>query len=90
MRAKYPSEIWRTVDACFECNATLSAHDLPNVALRKQYLFYVYLRKYDRLLKLPAWSEEDLERLDGCLRIYVERSLKERTDVQARLRMLAE
>jgi hypothetical protein len=61
------------VPACLECNSILSGRPLTTITARRQYLVQVYRRRYAALLRMPAWSSDELDELHGVLREDVAR-----------------
>ena len=84
----------KSVGCCEECNSLLSNYIFDSIADRTEYLSDRVAKKYKKLLKSPSWSEEELEELEGRLKISVmaKQKLKELTIERLRhlnyLRML--
>ena len=85
VRSKSPVPV---VDACGECNRTISNKLIMDVRERASYLKEKYLKKYNRLLKSPNWDEEDLEDLGWSLRSTVENNIQLKENMQNRLSSL--
>jgi hypothetical protein len=62
------------VPACGECNALLSNHDIPTVDERKNYLLNRITKKYRKILKMPDWSDSELEEIKGYINKFVKSS----------------
>ena len=85
MKSKYTDPV-PVVDCCVECNKTLSNTLIIDVRGRASLIKEKYLKKYQKILNLPRWDEEDIDELGKTLRSVIIRdqilqeSLKERLD----------
>lgn len=70
-----------TVGCCTECNSLLSNHMFDSIASRAEYLSDQVAKRHKKLLKSPAWTDEELEELEGSLKVRVmaKQKLKELT-----------
>lgn len=59
---------------------------LPTIAERAEYLSERLAQRYNRLLALPYWSEEEIQELGRNQRSFVQREQLERSIVLERLR----
>ena len=64
-----------TVIACRECNSALGSRFFETLADRKAAAKDHIRRKYAKYLRMPAWTDQELETLGPSLRGYVRRSL---------------
>lgn len=63
------------VDACRECNTLLGNRALWTVPKRKRFIRRALRLRYRRLLRLPAWSPEQLAELGHNMRSFVSAGL---------------
>jgi hypothetical protein len=75
----------RKVPACTECNTALSGSILFTLKERRRYLLDHYRRKYKPFLRMPEWSEEELDELDPRLAEDVRHSARFSRSVKARI-----
>lgn len=74
------------VPACTECNMIASDHIFQNLPQKRGYIFSRLEAKYYTLLKMPNWTNSEVETLDGITKIDVKhfallsKSLKKRID----------
>ncbi len=54
--------------ACKQCNCVLGAKDLRTLAARKKEIARYLRRKYWKLLKMPYWTDEEIDDLGYNLR----------------------
>jgi hypothetical protein len=75
-----------TVPACHECNNLLGNKMYTTVSSRASYLLPKYKKKYDKLSRLPEWTEEELSELGRTLRSAIENGIREKEDLSLRCR----
>lgn len=61
-----------TVPACRECNCALGARFFRTLGDRKAWIKGRLRRRYRKLLQMPHWTDAELGRLSGMLRVHVE------------------
>ena len=59
------------IPSCFECNVLLGSKVLLNYQERKAFIAKRLRRRYARILKLPAWSDDDIDGLGRGLKSMV-------------------
>jgi hypothetical protein len=64
------------VPSCNECNMVLSDSVQADVFDRIEVLKYRLMHKYNKHLKMPDWSKEELAELGPVLRQEIERKLR--------------
>jgi len=74
-----------TVSACKNCNSILGSKAIYTVQHRVLELYKVMLKKHEKLLKMPDWSEKDLYELKGNLRRMVRNHVKAKKFLERRL-----
>jgi hypothetical protein len=82
LSSRYPFIV---VPSCQECNALLKDHPIWVVSERKAFVKRALRRKHAALLRIPRWSRDDTEELEGRLKQYVENSLTSREILRERL-----
>lgn len=60
-----------TVKCCNSCNLILSDNIFSSMEERSRYILQTIYIKYKKLLKLPVWESEDIEKLDYSLKTRV-------------------
>lgn len=79
----------KTVPACLLCNSLLSNFIFSSMEERSAYLFDKYHSRYRRLLKLPVWSEDEINELEAGMRSVVEGQQHAKRLIMAKLSNLA-
>jgi hypothetical protein len=72
------------VDCCKECNSGLNKQ-LWTLKERKAYIGKWLQRRYKKLLKMPDWTEGELNNVSVDFRVRIESSLRLRDVVKRRL-----
>lgn len=75
-----------TVPACRECNSLLGASYQGTLEERKAHLKSILKTRYRKLLSSPPWSEAELEEIGPHLREEIERNMRNRDLIEARIR----
>jgi len=75
-----------TVPACRNCNRMLHNKFFITVSDRAAYLLPKYNKKYNKLSRLPEWTEEELSELGRTLRSAIENGIREKEDLSLRCR----
>lgn len=83
----YPGRVL-LVPSCSECNRILGKKYFKTLGERRHFVKAQLRHKYQRLLGMPSWSEDELSELKSKLRGYVEMSLQYRALVLERLKWL--
>jgi hypothetical protein len=73
------------VPSCRECNALLVGTIQFTLAERKQFVKLRLRQKYEKLLAMPTWSNDELEGIGRHLRGHVIRALQEKEIVKERI-----
>lgn len=81
-----PKNRIKRVPCCHECNCLLGASYQETIAERKKYLKLRLKNKYRALLKIPQWSEEEINELGYTLRQDLLCSLKKKEMLILRLK----
>lgn len=76
------------VPACSECNRTLSNIPIHTPEDRADHLIDVYEKKWKKILKMPDWTNEEMQELGPSLRKSLKHSLKEKELKTLRLKNL--
>lgn len=74
-----------TVPACGECNSAIGDRYAPSITRRRRIAHDYVARKNRRVLNMPAWTPEDVQKLGPTLRSSVEKGIHERKLARARL-----
>lgn len=75
----------KEVPACRECNSALGRRPLITVLERRGYVKNFLRRKYASYLRIPNWTEEELETFGHDLQGMIRRNLALRDEVRKRL-----
>ncbi len=73
------------VPACKECNCLLSDSVQNTVQERKKYLKTKLKRRYQKILRIPEWREDELEEMGNNMRKYIEGALQQKMIIKQRL-----
>lgn len=76
------------VSCCKECNVHLGNKMFVTIGTRAGYLETRYKQRYATLLKMPEWLEEDIEELQGFLKVKIQQSQLAKKDIEKRLEHL--
>lgn len=74
------------VGACSECNSLLSNYFLHSIKDRADYLSDRLALRYKDLLKMPVWSEEELDEMGYTQATYIRNKQMQRDLVIDRIR----
>jgi hypothetical protein len=74
------------VHACKECNCLAGAHPPWTLAGRKKLVKNKLRKRYKKYLKLPLWSETELEELGRNMRSEVEQALLVKDMIEQRFK----
>lgn len=74
------------VDSCKECNTILGAAPIWTLKERKAHIKKRLKQKHKKLMRMPAWSRDDLKELSPGLRQYVASSAITREVLIERIR----
>lgn len=75
----------KTVPACKLCNQLLGSQIFSSMEERSAYLFDTVRHRYRRLLKLPVWSQDEIDDLQDGMRSVVETSQHAKRLIAAKL-----
>jgi hypothetical protein len=53
-----------TVPSCMECNALAGAKVFPTLGAKRRYIQRVLRKRYQKVLKMPDWTEQELEKIE--------------------------
>lgn len=56
------------LDSCVECNSMASNNVFDTIEQKREFIQEKIERKYSKILKIPDWSENDLNELSSRLR----------------------
>lgn len=73
------------VPSCIECNSAIGAKKLWTVRERKQWIKEYLRKKYSRILRLPDWSEDEIDELGRGLKDHIIASSSLKKLTQGRL-----
>ncbi len=82
-----PNNQW-IVPACRICNSFAGSSLFFSIPEKARYLSKRYKRKYKKLLRIPFWSQEELEEMSYKLRVGIESSMLMRLAVLRRISFL--
>ena len=71
--------------SCRECNCLASDSIQESLQERKAYVKEKLRRRYQKLLDMPPWSQDELDVLGYALKTHVEASIKARDFVKQRI-----
>lgn len=60
------------VPACHECNCIAGYHLFASVRLKRKFIQAQLKKKYAKLLRLPEWSDDELEEMAWTMRVAIE------------------
>ena len=75
----------KTVPCCKECNALLGNRMFVSVPTRAAYLAGRLKEKNKKLLRIPDWSEEDLEEMSPRMAKSIKATIDERDMMKQRI-----
>lgn len=73
------------VPSCRECNTLAHNYVFKNITQKRRYIHDRIRRRYKKLLRMPIWTESDLEELSPDLVRYVHRGLQFKEIILSRL-----
>lgn len=73
------------VPACRECNSVASDAVFQTIAQKRKYIQAKLRRRYQKLLRIPLWRDEDFEELSPGLARYVTHGLRLQEIISNRL-----
>lgn len=73
------------IPSCSECNGLAGSKLFKSVGAKRRYIRQRLRKRYARLLKMPDWADEELEKLGWTLRKSIEVALRQRDQVRQRL-----
>jgi hypothetical protein len=73
------------VPSCRECNSMASNDVFENVAQKRRYIHHRIRERYEKLLRMPTWTEDELTELSPDLARYVRHGLQFRDLISNRL-----
>jgi hypothetical protein len=76
------------VTACRECSLLLSHFPKETLSSRAEYLVGAYKKRAAKWLRVPPWSEQELEELGYGMQTQIRRALVARSIYVAKLRNL--
>jgi len=74
-----------TVPCCHECNSILGDRPILTVQERAAFLVRAYRKHYQTLLKMPEWTDEELDDLQSSLRASILHALREQAVLKNRI-----
>ena len=73
------------VPSCRECNNLLGATIQESLTARKAYLKKKLKQRYKKVLKMPKWTEEELNQMGKNLRSSIIASMNEKELIKKRI-----
>ncbi|UVX31734.1 hypothetical protein PRB79_gp54 [Klebsiella phage VLCpiS13d] len=73
------------VDCCMQCNSLLGNVPIHTVEERAEYLYSKIYHKYKKFLKIPDWTQCELDELSSELRSQIAASMKMKEYAQQRI-----
>jgi hypothetical protein len=72
--------------ACGECNSIAAANVFRTVAAKRRFIHERLQKRYRRVLDMPVWTETELGEMDYGLRDFIQKGLRHREWIEARLK----
>lgn len=84
-RSKLLETFGETVPCCHECNSLLGATPALTVPERKKFVKAALKKRYRKVLKMPNWSEDEIDALKGLLQEHVKQRKMHKELIEGRL-----
>jgi hypothetical protein len=76
------------VPACHTCNGLLSDVPLTTIPERCGYLLDMYENKFKKILKLPDWTDEEIDSMGDKFKLFIIDSIKTKAILKHRMSIL--